>query len=122
MKLSQLAEEYYFHDSSLEHARFDEAKKEVVLDIELCTWMQTWYSEETDAEIETIRLFFKNVMWCDLSDFKASDYDEIVDVELLPCINGAEGIKIHIESENNYQMITIYAGDVQVIKGEPNKD
>ncbi len=120
MKLSELSEKYYFHDSSLEHSWFDKEKNELILEIELCTWMQDWYSEESDNDIEIIYLVFRNVLFSDITEFKPSNYDEILDVDLLTAENGREGIKIHIESANDFQMITIFAEDVEVKKHYPS--
>lgn len=120
MKLSELSEKYYFHDSSLEDSWFDKEKNELILEIELCTWMQDWYSEESDNDIEIIYLVFRNVLFSDITEFKPSNYDEILDVDLLTAENGREGIKIHIESANDFQMITIFAEDVEVKKHYPS--
>jgi len=120
MKLSEMLEKYYFHDSSLERVWIYKEKREVILEVEFCTWMQEWYSDKTDNEIDLIYLIFKNVSFSDITDFKSSDYDEILEVDLLSDASGLEGIKMHIEAANDYPIITIFAEEVEVTKISPS--
>ncbi len=117
MKLSELLETYYFHDSSIEEIQYNQEKHQVILKIELCAWMQDWYSEE-EPEIENIHLIFENVIFSDLPSFEQSEYDEIANIDLLEEKNGIEGIKICINAGFRYPTITIFAKEVNVVRSK----
>ena len=114
MKLSELESTYCFHESTIEKITYDKSAKKVVLEITFCRWIQDWYDEEKDAEIETLILTFENVSKTDCSNYTAGMYDEILSCELIVDECFGEGVAFSNTAENDFFVITIFADEVLV--------
>ena len=60
MSLTEIDDEYYFHDSSLEAIRFDQKRNSLEIAIDFCFWMQPDFKEGM-PETGMIQLIFNGV-------------------------------------------------------------
>lgn len=53
-------DKYNFHDSLIQHIEYFSSKKKLIINIELCNWCQSFYTEG-EPEIKKGKLIFLNV-------------------------------------------------------------
>ncbi|MBQ2620628.1 MAG: hypothetical protein IJF84_04755 [Thermoguttaceae bacterium] len=117
MKLSELVEKHYFHDSSLCGFEYDD-NGNVVLTISFCNWMQDYYVEG-EPEILKISLRFNNVIDCDFKNYEPGKVDNCEILDALPVTNehGQQGIYFlmcDIDIDDDIS-VTIFAQDVEFV-------
>jgi len=60
MKITEMVEKYYFHDSSIDSVEYDPETHKATVLIDFCNWMQDDYSKD-EAEKIVLKLVFSNV-------------------------------------------------------------
>lgn len=58
-------DKYNFHDSFIQHIEYFSSKKKLIINIELCNWCQSFYTEG-EPEIKKGKLIFLNVSFLNL--------------------------------------------------------
>ena len=73
MKIQDLLNQYYFHDSSLEQLSVDETAQTVSIDLYFCNWLQSYFTPDLPKNIQ-VRLLFQGVR-----SFKKENLDRSID-------------------------------------------
>ncbi len=60
MKLHDLVEIHYFHDSSLNDVQYDPEQRRLEISLDFCNWMQDYFVEGM-PELIAVKLIFTNV-------------------------------------------------------------
>ena len=60
MKIQDLLNRYYFHDSTLERLSVDETAHTVSIDLYFCNWLQSYFTPDLPKNIQ-VRLLFQGV-------------------------------------------------------------
>lgn len=112
MKIVEFLENYNLHDSVVESITFYQNEKRVVMDMDLCNWLQSFY-EDGDPEIKVGQLEFTEVI-----SFKTEpkvftiNSNEIIDVSVLRIGSENETIKFVLTSEEDVIIVEIEAEGV----------
>lgn len=111
MKLQDFVKKYELHDSLLEYIIYNRQKQELVLDIDLCYWMQKNY-KDSEPETGMIKLVFEGVkeyseMTGEVADFSILNVD----------VTDDNGVKISVlDDENNeFHEVSFNADSVRVM-------
>lgn len=94
-------DKYNFHDSLIQHIEYFSSKKKLIIDIELCNWCQSFYTEG-EPEIKKGKLIF-----LDVSFFKF--------IPSTVKINDNEILEIHKKKDNIIEIVFFNITDVQLL-------
>ena len=81
MKITEMVEKYYFHDSGIAKVEFDQEKREATLLIDFCNWAQKNYTDDQEENI-VLKLVFSNVTSM-LGEKPLLDANEILDCQVI---------------------------------------
>lgn len=109
MKINDLLTKYTFHDSLIENIIYDAEKKNLILTIDFCLWMQEDYIE-SQPETAIIKLVFSNVTDFEgvsgkvdsFSILKISYIDNVITISILDDFN--EGYHEIVFKTDNVEM------------------
>lgn len=73
MTLAEFENKYYLHDSTIDKIDFDAANKKLMLTIDFCFWMQSWY-EATLPKNGLIAVTFENVSYYSYEDYDPTKF------------------------------------------------
>jgi len=115
MKITELAEKYYFHDSGIAKVEFDPEKREATLLIDFCNWAQKDYTDDQEENI-VLKLVFTNVT--SISGEKPFlDLNDILDCNVVDDSQAVEFFTERMAFANRieeYHTLRIAAEDVTV--------
>ena len=75
MKIQELQERYYLHDSYFENIKINEKEKIVIMTVNFAYWMQEWY-KNTQPENGILKMTFHGVTLYEQSD-DSIDFDMV---------------------------------------------
>lgn len=109
MLVTELVRKINFHDSCINKLIYTE--KTVVLNIDLCMWMQKEY-QDGEPELKEVTLKFLNVAkynWDSEKNEEDIDYDSIIDFTYEKSI-----VKIVLYDDKNVSILTFECSEVQM--------
>ena len=110
MKINDLINKYYFHDSLV--TNISPSNNEVRINIELCNWKQKGYLKN-EPEMREVELIFKDVSCYKFDSIEGNiDYDTILEVSYSGENN--EKIKFVLEDEHNIKILEFYSKNVDI--------
>lgn len=110
MKINELINKYYFHDSLVTNLNF--GNNEVKINIELCNWKQKGYLKN-EPEMKYIELIFKDVTCYKFDSIEENiDYDTILEVSYSGENN--EKIKFVLEDVHDIKILEFCSKNVDV--------
>lgn len=110
MNIKSLLDNYIFHDSLVEKIEYDANKKEVVINIDFCAWMQEDYNDDL-PETKNIKVIFMNVIEFDGLTGDVDDFS-ILDVSYS---NGIVVISMLDDFHDKYYEVRITADTVTLL-------
>lgn len=123
MTICEFEERYYLHDSSIEKLEYDRAEARIIMTINFCYWMQTWYVKEKYPENGLLHVKFEGITRFDYDDY-ASEFifaeepdNEILDIsvdESGMLILGIEEIIDWREWKKIFYQLKIHAKNIEV--------
>ena len=118
MKIQDLLNRYYFHDSTLERLSVNETAQTVSLDLYFCNWLQSDFTPDLPKNIQ-VRLLFQGVRSFKKENLEMDEPsgNEILEAEMVEA--GLFGTGIHFLlynwNQNDDPHLYIYADDVEFI-------
>ena len=118
MKIQDLLNQYYFHDSTLEQLSVDETAHTVSIDLYFCNWLQSDFTPDLPKNIR-VRLLFQGVRSFKKENLEMNEPsgNEILEAEMVE--DGLFGSGIHFLLYNWNQSadphLYIYADGVEFI-------
>lgn len=80
MKIYELLNSYYFHDSLVEEVRYFKEEEKVIIKMNFCNWLQPYYKEK-EPDILECTVIFKGITHCNPDPWTLNlDSDEINDI------------------------------------------
>lgn len=80
MRIYELLNSYYFHDSLIEEVKYFKEKEKVVIKMDFCNWLQPNYKEK-EPEILECTVTFQGITHCNPEPCTLNlDSDQILDI------------------------------------------
>ena len=116
MKLNELLEKYYFHDSGYNGIVYNSATHNAIIEVDFCNWMQDYFKEGQEQNL-IIRLVFSGISSIEYEGLeKADPADEILDQNILTDDEGLFGLDFGVYKGNlEPRHIRIFAEDVEFV-------
>lgn len=108
-------DKYNLHDSLVNNIQYDNIEKKLIIDIELCNWLQSDYTEgESEMMNGTIEFTGISNYYHEPTNM-SFDSDEILSIETLADTNSKdEKIKIVLRGDSDVKLITFNAKSIEL--------
>ncbi len=111
MSINEFLRKYYLHDSLVDKVEHDKVNNKVLINIDLCNWLQNDYSKGDSEMIKGVLEF------CNISNYYSEpanmifDSDEIITVDIVE----NELIKFLLHGTDDIKIIMFKASEVNFI-------